>query len=69
MSEPKRLAVKLQPVAERKVIQGHPWVFSDSILKISSGGNCGDVAIIFKQRTNKAMAVGLYDPDAPIASR
>ncbi|KXK39003.1 MAG: class I SAM-dependent methyltransferase [Saprospiraceae bacterium] len=66
MSEPKRLAVKLQPVAERKVIQGHPWVFSDSILKISSGGNCGDVAIIFKQRTNKAMAVGLYDPDAPI---
>ncbi|MBT8261485.1 MAG: class I SAM-dependent rRNA methyltransferase [Bacteroidia bacterium] len=64
--EPKRLAVKLTPVGERSVRSGHPWLFSNSIVKINKEGSAGDLAIIFGNRSNEVIGVGLYDPDSPI---
>ena len=64
--KPNRLAVKLKPKAEKLVKQGHPWIFSDSIVKLSREGNSGDITILFDQRKDKAFAVGLYDPNSPI---
>ena len=64
--KPKRLAVKLKPAGEKAVKQGHPWVFDESIRKQSGEGKAGDLAIIFDQRKNKFLAVGLWDPFSPI---
>lgn len=62
----KTIAIKLKPAAERKVKQGHPWVFDQSIVKQNSEGEAGDLAIVFDQKKNKFLACGLYDPDSPI---
>ncbi len=61
-----RLATKLTRKGETAVRKEHPWVFSDSIAKIPNDGQAGDLAIIYGQKSNKVMAVGLYDPDSPI---
>lgn len=63
---PKVLAVKLTVIGERSVRSKHPWIFTDSIAKINKEGVAGDVAIIFSHTKNKAIGVGLYDPDSPI---
>ncbi|WP_443633199.1 class I SAM-dependent rRNA methyltransferase [Candidatus Marifrigoribacter sp. Uisw_064] len=60
------LAVKLNKAGERSVLNGHPWIFSDSILKINKEGSSGDIAIIFSQHRNQVIGVGLYDLDSPI---
>ena len=60
------MAVKLTTVGERSVRSGHPWIFTDSIEKINKEGVSGDIAIIFSHSKNKAIGVGLYDPDSPI---
>ena len=62
----KRLAIKVKPAAERRIRQGHPWVFEGSIVKQSREGQAGDLAIIFDQKKDKLLAVGLYDPTSPI---
>ena len=62
----KRIAVKLKSAAERKMRQGHPWVFEGSIIKESDTPNSGDLAIIYDHRTNKLLALGLYDCESPI---
>ena len=61
-----RLAVKLKPKSEIFLRQGHPWIFESSILKINKQGHAGDLAIIFDQKKNKYLGLGLYDPDSPI---
>ncbi|MBT8273717.1 MAG: class I SAM-dependent rRNA methyltransferase [Bacteroidia bacterium] len=48
-------------------MQGHPWVFSNSIKKINKVGKAGDIAIIFHKLKNKIIGIGLYDPESPIA--
>ena len=63
---PSRLAVKLSAVGERNVKQGHPWIFSESIVKINKEGISGDIAIIFSHKKNKVLGLGLYDSDSPI---
>lgn len=61
------LAVKLKPSAERLLLKSeHPWIFDHSIDKINKKGNAGDIAIVFRQKSNKILGVGLYDPDSPI---
>jgi len=62
----KRIAVKLKPSAERMTKKGHPWVFSDSIIKQNEKGNCGDIVVVFNSKTNKFLACGLYDPKSSI---
>lgn len=62
----KRLAVKLKPKAEKAIKQGHPWIYQNAIVKISEGGIAGDVCVVYDQRKNRMMALGLYDPHSPI---
>lgn len=64
--QPKRLAVKLTAKGENYVQDGHPWVFSDSIVKINDTADTGDLAIIFGKRKNGMIGIGLYDPQSPI---
>lgn len=62
----KRIAVKLKSAAERKLRHGHPWIFEGSITKESDKPNSGDLAIIYDHKTNKLLALGLYDCESPI---
>ena len=64
--QPKRLAIKLNTKAEKLVILGHPWVFSNSIVKINDDAETGDLAIIFSKNKNKLIGLGLYDASSPI---
>jgi 23S rRNA (cytosine1962-C5)-methyltransferase len=61
-----RIAFKLKSKAEKAIKQGHPWVYESAIVKQSNPGEAGDLAIMYDQRKNKVMAIGLYDPDSPI---
>ncbi|MDT0554829.1 class I SAM-dependent rRNA methyltransferase [Patiriisocius hiemis] len=63
---PQRLAIKLNAAGERSVRNGHPWIFSDSIIKLNKEGQAGDLAIIFSYTKNEVIGIGLYDPESPI---
>ncbi|WP_194768684.1 class I SAM-dependent rRNA methyltransferase [Tamlana sp. I1] len=65
-NQPKRLAVKLNAKGEQFVLQGHPWVFSNNIIKINDGAKSGDLAIIFGKSKNRVIGLGLYDANSPI---
>lgn len=60
------IAFKLKGAAEKKVKQGHPWVFDKSIVQQKKEGKAGDLAIIYENKTNQFLACGFYDPDSPI---
>tara|TARA_R110002049_G_scaffold12818_4_gene56976 strand:- start:3446 stop:4672 length:1227 start_codon:yes stop_codon:yes gene_type:complete len=62
----KNLAVKLNGKGEQFVVKGHPWVFSNSIVKINDDAKTGDLAIIFSKNKNKVVGLGLYDGNSPI---
>lgn len=64
--KPKNLAVKLNAKGEQFVVKGHPWVFSNSIVKINDDAKTGDLAIIFSKNKNKVVGIGLYDAKSPI---
>lgn len=63
---PKRLAVKLNSKGEQFVVKGHPWVFSNNIIKIKDDAKSGDLAIIFSKNKNRVIGLGLYDKNSPI---
>ena len=63
---PKRLAVKLNAKGEQFVVKGHPWVFSNSIVKINDDAITGDLAIVFSKNKNKVVGLGLFDAESPI---
>jgi len=63
---PKNLAVKLNAKGEQFVVKGHPWVFSNAIVKISDNAQTGDLAIIFGKNKNRVIGLGLYDANSPI---
>lgn len=65
-SHPQSIAVKLTSRGEQFVVRGHPWVFSNSIVKVSNNPQTGDIAIIFSKNKNKLIAIGLYDYNSPI---
>jgi 23S rRNA (cytosine1962-C5)-methyltransferase len=65
-AESKNLAVKLNGKGEQSVVKGHPWVFSNSIVKINDDAQTGDLAIIFSKNKNKVIGIGLYDANSPI---
>lgn len=60
------MAVKLNAKAEQSVLKGHPWVFSNSVVKINDDAKTGDLAIIFSKNKNKVIGIGLYDANSPI---
>lgn len=62
----KNLAVKLNAAGEQFVVKGHPWVFSNSIVKMNDDARTGDLAIIFSKNKNKVIGLGLYDEASPI---
>ena len=64
--KPKNLAVKLNAKGEQSVVKGHPWVFSNSIVKINDDAKTGDLAIVFSKNKNKVIGIGLYDAKSPI---
>lgn len=64
--EVNRIAIKVSAAAERKIKSGHPWVFDQAVEKVSKPGKAGDLAIIYDRKTNKRLAVGLYDPASVI---
>lgn len=61
-----RIAIKVKKSIERYIRQEHPWIFEDSITKQSKKGRSGDLVIVYDQKANKLMAIGLYDPFSPI---
>jgi len=63
---PARLAIKVKTSVERIIRSGHPWVFDKGIVKQNAEGKAGDFAIIFDQKKNKFLAIGLFDPYSPI---
>lgn len=62
------VAIRVLPAAERAIRQGHPWLFADSVTRLSHNGRSGDTAVLF-DRKNRLLAVGLYDPDSPLRVR
>lgn len=65
--EVQNLAVKLTPKAENLLLKtAHPWIFSKSIERMNKEGKVGDIAILFRQKTNDVFGVGLYDPSSSI---
>ncbi len=64
----RNIAVHVTPAAERAIRSGHPWLFDQSIRRLSRHGRSGDLAVIF-DRKDRFLAVGLYDPDSPIRVR
>jgi len=63
---PARLAIKVKTSVEKIIRSGHPWVFDKGIVKQNNEGKAGDFAIIFDQKKNKFLAIGLFDPASPI---
>jgi 23S rRNA (cytosine1962-C5)-methyltransferase len=61
-----RIPIKVSKEAERAIRRGHPWVFENSISKISDTAKTGDIAIIFDQKRNQFLALGLIDLESPI---
>ena len=64
----KRIAVHVNPAAERALRKGHPWLFEGAIEKQSHDGRPEELAVVF-DRKNRFLAVELYDPDSPIRVR
>ncbi|MEX1183810.1 MAG: class I SAM-dependent methyltransferase [Gemmatimonadota bacterium] len=64
----RRLALHLEPRAERAVRRGHPWVYAEGIRRQRSEGTTGDLAVLF-DRDDRFLAIGLYDPASPIRVR
>ncbi len=64
----RRIALRVTPEAERALRQGHPWLFDQAINQQSHQGRPGDLAVIF-DRKRRFLAIGLYDPSAPIRVR
>ena len=65
---PDRVAVHVTNDALRQIRSGHPWVWDGSIVRTSGEGKAGDLAVVFDDK-RKFAAIGLWDPDAPIAVR
>jgi 23S rRNA (cytosine1962-C5)-methyltransferase len=63
-----RLRLRLSPAAEKAIRAGHPWVFSDSVRDQNREGGAGELAVIYS-RSDKFLAVGLYDPASPLRVR
>ena len=66
--QPPRLRLRVTAAAENYVRGGHPWVFADSVREQNRAGTAGELAVIY-DRTDKFLAVGLFDPESPIRVR
>ncbi len=62
----KKIAIKIKPSVEKIIRRGHPWLFENGITKQNAEGKAGDLAVIFDNKKNKFLGIGLYDPFSPI---
>lgn len=62
-NDKERIAVRVKPKAAKALRQGHPWLFENSIEKVSRDGKAGDIAVIFNQQ-KMLLGAGLYDPSS-----
>ena len=63
-----RISLRVKAEAERRIRQGHPWLYAEAIRKQSHEGRPGDLAVIYDRR-DRFLAIGLYDPHSPIRVR
>jgi 23S rRNA (cytosine1962-C5)-methyltransferase len=68
MTAERRIGLRVTPEAERRVRQGHPWLYETAIRRQSEAGKPGDLAVIYDRR-DRFLAVGLYDPGSLIRVR
>jgi len=61
-----RIAVRLKNKGAQAVRKGHPWVFEDSIERISRNGEPGNVAVLFDSSGKTLLGAGLFDPDSTV---
>ena len=66
---PARIAVRLKNKGAQAVRKGHPWVFEDSIERISASGSPGDIAVLFDSSGKQLLGAGLYDPCSSVRVR
>lgn len=64
--QPNKIAIKVTARVEKIIRQRHPWIFENGIVKQNIEGKAGDLAIIFDNKKNKLIAIGLFDPFSPI---
>ena len=57
----RRLALRVGAKGARAMRAGHPWLFEDSIERLSHEGAPGDVAIVFDAKGG-FLAAGIFDP-------
>lgn len=62
----KVIAAYVSKAAERSINNGHPWIFENSIVKTKQVPKTGDTIIIYGKKSNKLLAVGLWDNDSMI---
>jgi 23S rRNA (cytosine1962-C5)-methyltransferase len=62
------LRLRITAAAETSVRSGHPWVYADSIREQNRTGQTGELGVIY-DRKDRFLAVGLFDPQSPIALR
>lgn len=63
-----RLRLRVTATAESIIRGGHPWVYTDSLREQNRDAEAGELAVIF-DRSDKFLAVGLFDPGSPIRVR
>ncbi len=59
------MAAKAQPFLRQR----HPWLFEDSIVRLSRPGEAGDVAVLFDESGKNVLGAGLFDPASPVRVR
>jgi len=62
------VSIELSPGRERRVLSGHPWIFSNEIANISGERAPGATAEIFAA-SGKFLGTGYYNPHSLIAAR
>jgi len=64
----RRVSLRVTPDAERRLRQGHPWLYDQAIRKQSHQARAGELAVVYDGK-NRFLAIGLYDPHSPIRVR
>jgi 23S rRNA (cytosine1962-C5)-methyltransferase len=60
--------VRVRPAAARALRRGHPWVFSDAVLRAPNDADAGDLVVVHDDK-RKQIGLGWFDPDGPIRVR
>ncbi len=61
-----RIAVRLKNKGAQAVRKRHPWVFEDSVVRLSGEGKAGNVAVLYDEKSNSVLGAGLYDPRSTV---